>query len=642
MSSIRYEFFMSQIKHMRDMKENEKIKISFVFYEGCQGPCIFKICKNRDLSEVYQALMEIRHPHLAVVYDCIYENGNTYVLEEYIPGKTLAELLKEKGTFSEEETARIMTELCGGLEVLHRHEPPIIHNDIKTSNIMIREDGTVKLFDFDISRTFKEGSYKNTKLMGTHEYAAPEHYGFGQSEPCTDIYSLGVTMHEMLTGEGLDYEHKVTYEGSLAQVIRKCVEIDRKKRYASAALLKADLDKGERAVSFRWLWLLGAVCGMVLLVVGGVYINDYLAGRSDGPDVPVVEGTASEEDTQADSEADTERVPSTEESESSEGSEDTEVTEESEETEEDIEEGENGEDTQVSEETEKPEDIEDSTTPESSQGSESMEEPPTEGTEDAEETEERKANVVHQLQGDFLTMNAWGDGTFVFMERISGKCYLRCSDGREKYLEGVRAGYDAQLEYNPYIDQMYLIVFDYSNQYIYAVSKDLELEYITQYDIGGKTGEFVAFYSDGTMQYGGEHLRCEDWSLIDGISYGPQPVMIRDKIYSFEAVYSGTKPIHVFLESDEEGNVVRDFIVEEEGIQCGTWMNTSGLYCNSKAAYFIGTKEFVPYLYCFDGEKFIQMENVPIYSGYEALCVTDTAIRYLNEGDNRIIEVILK
>ena len=154
MSELRYEFIMSQIKHIRDIKENEKTKISLVFYEGCQAPCIFKVCKNRNLLEVYQALMEVRHPNVAMIYDCIYEDGNTYVLEEYIMGKTLAEILEEKGTFSEKETTRIMVDLCKGLDVLHHHSPQVIHNDIKTSNIMIKEDGSVKLFDFDISRIY--------------------------------------------------------------------------------------------------------------------------------------------------------------------------------------------------------------------------------------------------------------------------------------------------------------------------------------------------------------------------------------------------------------------------------------------------------------------------------------------------------
>lgn len=620
---------MSQITPIRDMKENEKIKISFVFYEGCQGPCIFKVCKNRDLLETYQALMEVRHPNLAVIYDCVYENGNTYVLEEYIPGKTLAEILEANGTFAEEETRRIMMELCDGLEVLHCHEPSIIHNDIKASNIMIREDGAIKLFDFDISRTYKEGSYKNTKLMGTYEYAAPEHYGFGQSEPCTDIYSLGVTMHEMLTGKGLDHEHNVTYQGTLANVIRKCVEIDRKKRYASAALLKADLAKGQRRVSFKWWWILAAICDVFLLVVGGLCLGDYFAGRGEKPDVPGITGEPSEERSEDESLGDTEGVSATEESEDTEGA-DTEVNGETEEST-------DSDDTQVPEETE---DIEDSTTPDSSQGSESTEEKPP--IEDSEETEKKKVNAVYRMQGDFLTMDAWGDGTFVLMERIYGKCYLRCSDGKEKYLEGVRAGYDAQLEYNPYLDQMYLFVFDYSKHYVYAVSKDLELKIMAQYDREGAWGAFVAFYSDGTMQYDGQHLNCEDWSLLEMISYGPEPVMIQDKIYSFQTIYTGTNPVHVFLESDEEGQIVSDFVVEDEGIKYEREPATLGVYSNNDVAYFIAKKEYVPYLYCFDGERLLQMGCVQIYYEYEELCVRDTVFRYYSSQENAIMEVSLE
>ena len=87
-------------------------------------------------------------------------------------------------------------------------QPPVIHNDINTSNIMICDDNRVKLFDFDISRTYKKEASKNTELFGTEEYASPEHYGYGQSEPRTDIYSLGVTMHRMLCGEYLSGNRK--------------------------------------------------------------------------------------------------------------------------------------------------------------------------------------------------------------------------------------------------------------------------------------------------------------------------------------------------------------------------------------------------------------------------------------------------
>ena len=103
--------------------------------------------------------------------------------------------------------------------------PKIIRNDINPTNIKIRPDGTVKLFDFDISRLYKKGQSQNTVLFGTEEFAAPEHYGYGQSEPRTDIYCLGVTMHKMLTGKVLSSEHQSTYTGKLKKIINKCLVI---------------------------------------------------------------------------------------------------------------------------------------------------------------------------------------------------------------------------------------------------------------------------------------------------------------------------------------------------------------------------------------------------------------------------------
>lgn len=241
MTNARYMFFMSRIKLIYEIKENEKIKISMVLYDGTQSSCILKEYKNRDMSAVCEVLCKIRHPNLTTVYDYVYQNGSTYVIEEFITGKSLSEYMEEKGVFSEKETIKIISDVCAGLNILHSQQPPIIHNDVKTSNIMIREDGSVKLIDFDISRTLKAKADKNTHLYGTKEYASPEHFGFGQSEPRSDIYSLGVTMHEMLSGKSLNHEHELIYKGSLSKIIKKCIQVDRKKRYSTVASLNRDL-----------------------------------------------------------------------------------------------------------------------------------------------------------------------------------------------------------------------------------------------------------------------------------------------------------------------------------------------------------------------------------------------------------------
>ena len=271
MNELKREFFTSQIKFIRDIKETEKIKISLVFYERTQSTCILRVCKNRNLSEVCKSHMEIKHPNIVVVYDYLYTDDDTYIIEEYISGRSLEEIIKEDGIFSEDDTVQIITKVCDGLEQLHSLEPPLVHNDIKTSNIMITDDGSVKLFDFDISRLYRRGASKNTELFGTEEYAAPEHFGYGQSEPRTDIYSIGVTMHRMLTGKSLDNEHKSTYNGSLKNIINKCIQISPEKRYATVSLLKKDLKKYKnktvmliKNTVLAIFMVIGLICGVVV------------------------------------------------------------------------------------------------------------------------------------------------------------------------------------------------------------------------------------------------------------------------------------------------------------------------------------------------------------------------------------------
>lgn len=250
-NSFKFEFIMSQVELVRELKDDDKINISLILYGDYKSPCILKICKNRDLSAVCEKMKHIRHPNLVVVYDYVYENSNTYVIEEYINGMTLREIMKRHGTYNEEQTIEIIKNVCRGLKLLHNQEPPIIHNDIKTSNIIIKDDGMIKLFDFDIARLYREDATKNTRLFGTEEYAAPEHFGYGQSEPRTDIYSLGVTMHEMLTGEMLDVNHKISYEGILKNVLEKCVKIDKEQRWENINTLMRELNDIKKQLKWQ-------------------------------------------------------------------------------------------------------------------------------------------------------------------------------------------------------------------------------------------------------------------------------------------------------------------------------------------------------------------------------------------------------
>ncbi|MBQ8605708.1 MAG: protein kinase [Clostridia bacterium] len=256
------EFLTSQIRVIRVLKDTERTKISIIYHDTMQMTCVLRECRGRDMTGIYRALKNVRSRALSVVYECFYENGTTYILEEYLNGSTISEHLKYKGTFSEKQTVQIISEVCSALEILHACKPPVIHNDIKPSNIMLCADGSVKLFDFDISRTYKRTASQNTELMGTQDYASPEHYGYGQSEPRTDIYSLGVTMHKMLTGKELTASHTQTYRGRLRKIIKKCTETDPKNRYASVRALEKALRAYRRPPKAL---LLIPICAVLLI-----------------------------------------------------------------------------------------------------------------------------------------------------------------------------------------------------------------------------------------------------------------------------------------------------------------------------------------------------------------------------------------
>lgn len=244
MESIEKQFFFSQYHVLDLIRDTSKSKIERVFYNPRQSVCILKTYYDRDLEEIYLKLKGIHHPNLTTVYDVLYCDGNTYIVEENIDGETLAEYLQINGKFSEKEVIFIIKEVCAGLEVLHNQNPPLIHRDIKPGNIMMRSDGSIKLIDFDTVRCYKEKESQDTILLGTKEYASPEHYGYGQTGIGSDIYSIGVTMHEMLTGKMLE-NHKVIYKGKLRSVICHCIQVDSAKRFHSVQELKKTLSTYE-------------------------------------------------------------------------------------------------------------------------------------------------------------------------------------------------------------------------------------------------------------------------------------------------------------------------------------------------------------------------------------------------------------
>lgn len=174
----------------------------------------------------YKALLKISSPYLPKVELAEYENGKTIVVEEYIEGeRNIASLTDEKAIIS------AFCELCDVLTVLHSRG--IIHRDIKPSNVLIAPDGHIRLIDLDASRYYDDSKDSDTRYLGTKGYAPPEQFGYSQTNATADIYSLGVTLRNVLCDKA--------EKRKFSRIIRKCTEFDPKNRYPSAAAVKKAL-----------------------------------------------------------------------------------------------------------------------------------------------------------------------------------------------------------------------------------------------------------------------------------------------------------------------------------------------------------------------------------------------------------------
>ncbi|MBR1757270.1 MAG: serine/threonine protein kinase [Lachnospiraceae bacterium] len=179
----------------------------------------------------YQALLPVCHPNLPQVYEAIQEGERAFVIEEFIEGDSVGEMLAET-TFTTKEVKQIALDLCEALGVLH--SLGIVHRDVKPENILLRGAHAV-LIDMDASRLQEGEKNRDTTILGTVGYAAPEQFGISQTNDKADIYALGVTMNQMLTGE---HPSTKLAKGRFGRIISKCTMVHPGKRYQSVLELK--------------------------------------------------------------------------------------------------------------------------------------------------------------------------------------------------------------------------------------------------------------------------------------------------------------------------------------------------------------------------------------------------------------------
>ncbi len=182
----------------------------------------------------YEWLYKIQCENLPLIYDVINLEDGTIVLEEYINGTTVAELL-EIDKYNYSEMRKVIKSVCNALTVLHNQN--LIHRDVKPENVMITSSGRVVLIDFNASRKMSSAR-KDTVIMGTVGYASPEQLGIAQSDTRTDVYAVGVMINVMLTGK---HPSEMLAKGKAAKIVLKCTNINSDKRYKSADILACKL-----------------------------------------------------------------------------------------------------------------------------------------------------------------------------------------------------------------------------------------------------------------------------------------------------------------------------------------------------------------------------------------------------------------
>lgn len=250
---------------------------------------------ENDLLTEARLMKNFNHPALPRVVDVIEEEDRFYIVMDYIEGEPLDKVLAKYGPQSQSQVVSWGLELASVLKYLHTQDPPIIYRDMKPANVILHPSGTLRLVDFGIARTYKPGKTQDTMPLGTILYAAPEQimnsHSSAQSDVRTDIYNLGATLYELVTGYVPDRapytfvparQIREDVSPGIEAVLFKCTRPDPKQRYqnidefAQALANYEKLDSGyvdkRKAILKKFAFSLGAglICIMCAFLLFGI------------------------------------------------------------------------------------------------------------------------------------------------------------------------------------------------------------------------------------------------------------------------------------------------------------------------------------------------------------------------------------
>ena len=232
------------------LKESEDSS-TFLVKETVTGIlCVLKWGRNRQAEflrnemEIMEKMADRKLSGVPKAYRIFEENGEVYLVREYIEGMSLAQMVLQKGGISEAEICRISRKICQTAEQFQNPDEPMIHRDIKPENIVVTPGGEVVFIDFGTMRSYKKDGSRDTFVVGTRGTAAPEQYGYTQTDQRTDVYAIGQTMLYMVSES---YEMNQLSECAVSRRMKKIIEkacsFEPDKRYGDAAQLRRAVEK---------------------------------------------------------------------------------------------------------------------------------------------------------------------------------------------------------------------------------------------------------------------------------------------------------------------------------------------------------------------------------------------------------------
>lgn len=252
------------------LKESEDSSIFLVKETATGILCVLKWGRNRQTEflrnemEIMKKMADRKLSGIPKAYRIFEENGEVYLVREYIEGMSLAQMVLQKGGISEAEICRISRKICQTAEQFQNPDEPMIHRDIKPENIVVTPGGEVVFIDFGTMRSYKKDGSRDTFVVGTRGTAAPEQYGYTQTDQRTDVYAIGQTMLYMVSES---YEMNQLSECAVSRRMKKIIEkacsFEPDKRYGDAAQLRRAVEKCQANNRKKVYKKAGAVFGLI-------------------------------------------------------------------------------------------------------------------------------------------------------------------------------------------------------------------------------------------------------------------------------------------------------------------------------------------------------------------------------------------